>query len=296
MEWPPLLGEPANTRACADVRRAVAVINAVAGRDQWARVGGVKLRLNRDNLSRAVCELARMLIELFPEGASALSWSKLERAIQSGTSVPARLINNTRTSALADYGRHDRPLLPSRAADWFSVRLAAEPRFCEAPTLDGTPAEVGPLAAQRHPLVADAVAYWGLTLATRLLAAALDAAVVAERLIHTLDELTDDDPVEVDLTRSGRGAGFVETARGPLAYFVDAADGHVRMLRSVAPTEWNFHPDGPFRAALDAAPRVSDPILAARLLAASFDPCVPFSIELLDNYRPPAHAASIHHA
>lgn len=34
MEWPPLLGEPANTRACADVRRAVAVINAVAGRDQ----------------------------------------------------------------------------------------------------------------------------------------------------------------------------------------------------------------------------------------------------------------------
>jgi coenzyme F420-reducing hydrogenase alpha subunit len=296
MEWPPLLGEPPNTRACADVRRSVAVINAVAGRDQWARVGGVKLRLKRDNLSRAVCELARMMIELFPEAASALSWSKLECAIQSGTSVPTRLINNTRTSALADYGRHDRPLLPSRAADWFLVRLAAEPRFCEAPTLDGMPAEVGPLAAQRHPLVADAIAYWGLTLATRLLAAALDAAVVAERLIHTLDKLTDGDPVEVDLTRSGRGAGFVETARGPLAYLVSAADGHVRMLRSVAPTEWNFHPDGPFRAALDAAPRVSDPILAARLLAASFDPCVPFSIELLDDYRPPARAASMHHA
>jgi hypothetical protein len=68
------------------------------------------------------------------------------------------------------------------------------------------------------------------------------------------------------------------------------------MLRSVAPTEWNFHPDGPFRAALDDAPIVPDPMLAARLLAASFDPCVPVSIELLDDYRPPAHAASIHHA
>ena len=121
-------------------------------------------------------------------------------------------------------------------------------------------------------------------------------AVVAERLMHTLDGPTDDDPVEVELTRSGRGAGVVETARGPLAYLVDVADGHVRMLRSVAPTEWNFHPDGPFRAALDAAPIVPNPTLAARLLAASFDPCVPFSIELLDDYRPPAHAASIHHA
>ena len=177
--------------------------------------------------------------------------------MQSGASMPARLINAARAGAMADYGRHDRPLLPSMDADWFAARLAADLGFCDAPTLDGMPAEVGPLAAQRHPLVADAVAHWGPTLATRLLAAALDAPVVAGRLCHALDQLADDDPVEVDLTRSGRGAGVVETARGPLAYFVDAADGRVRMLRSVAPTEWNFHPDGPFMAALDAAPRVA---------------------------------------
>ena len=77
IDWPPLLGEPPNTRACADIRRAVAVINAVAGRERWARVGGVKLRLNHDDLGRAVSELARMLIELFPEAASA---SVLEQA------------------------------------------------------------------------------------------------------------------------------------------------------------------------------------------------------------------------
>ena len=70
--------------------------------------------------------------------------------------------------------------------------------------------------------------------------------------MRALDRLADDDPLEVDLTRAGHGAGVVETARGPLAYFVDAADGRVRRLRSVAPTEWNFHPDGPFIAALDA--------------------------------------------
>ncbi len=297
MDWPPLLGEPLNTRGCADIRRAVAAVSGVAGRNQWARVGGTGLRLDRDSLGGAVSELARMVIELFPEAADpALSWSKLECAMQSGGSMPARLINAARAGVLADYGRHDRPLLPFMDAYWFSVRLAAEPHFCEAPTLDGTPAEVGPLAAQRHPLIADAVAHWGSTLATRLLAAALDAPVVAERLLHALDGLTNDDPVEADLTRSGRGAGVVETARGPLAYLVDAADGHVRMLRSVAPTEWNFHPDGPFRAALDAAPPVSDPMFATRLLAASFDPCVPFSVELLDDYRTPMHAEIVHYA
>ena len=71
---------------------------------------------------------------------------------------------------------------------------------------------------------------------------------------------------------------MVETARGPLAYWLEVEGGCVRTLRSVAPTEWNFHPAGPFRAALDSAPAIADPVAGARLLAASFDPCVPFDI------------------
>jgi coenzyme F420-reducing hydrogenase alpha subunit len=297
MDWPSLLGEPPEVRACADIRRAAAAVSIVAERGRWTRIGGVRLRPDRDDLGRTVSELARMLVALFPEAADpTLSWNELEPAMQGGASTPARLINIARAGVMADYGRHDRPLLPSIDADWFAARLATEPHFSDAPTLDGTAAEVGPLAAQRHPLVADAIAHWGATLATRLLAAALDAPVVAGRLCRALDTLADDDPVEVDLTRTGRGAGVVETARGPLSYFVDVALGRVRMLRSVAPTEWNFHPDGPFMAALDAAPRVSDPLLAARLLAASFDPCVPFSIELAGGQRPPSHAEVALHA
>jgi Ni,Fe-hydrogenase I large subunit len=238
-----------------------------------------------------------MLVELFPEAAdSALSWSKLEAALQGGTGTVARLIDAARAGAMAGYGCHDLPRLPTMDAEWFAARLAAKPDFSDAPTLDGIPAEVGPLAAQRHPLIADAVAYWGPTLATRFLAAALDAPVVAGRLCRALDGLADDDPVAVDLTRPGRGAGVVETARGPLAYFVDAADGRVRMLRSVAPTECNFHPNGPFMGALDAAPRVPEPVLAARLLAASFDPCVPFNIHVSADARSPTNQKMALHA
>ena len=297
MDWPPLLGEAPEVRACADIRRAAAAISTITEHGTWPRIGGARLRPNRDDLGQAMSELARMLVGLFPEAADpALTWRNLETSLRGGTSMPARLINVARTGVLADYGHHDRPLLPSMDATWFAARLTTEPRFGDAPNLDGTPAEVGPLAAQRHPLVADAVAHWGATLATRLLAAALDAPVVAGRLGRALDGLADDNPIESELARPGRGAGVVETARGPLAYIVEAADGGVRMLRSVAPTEWNFHPNGPFVAALDAAPRVPDPVLAARLLAASFDPCVQFRIEASPDHRPPANEEIALHA
>lgn len=297
MDWPLLLGDSPEVRACADIRRAVAAVSTIAKHGTWARIGGARLRPDRDDLRQTISELARMLVELFPEAADpAMSWSNLESLLRGGTSIPARLINVARTGVLTDYGHHNRPLLPSMDATWFAARLTTEPRFGDAPTLDGNPAEVGPLAAQRHPLVADAVAHWGATLATRLLAAALDAPVVVGRLCRALDGLADDDPIEFDATRLGRGAGVVETARGPLAYVVEVADGRVRLLRSVAPTEWNFHPNGPFMAALDAAPRVPDPVLAARLLAASFDPCVHFWIEASPDHRPLANEEIAFHA
>jgi len=297
MDWPPLLGDPPEVRTCADIRHAAAAVSTIAEHGAWARIGGARLRPDRDDLRQAMSELARMLGELFPEARhTALTWSNLESSLWGGTSVPARLINVARTGMLTDYGQHDRPLLPSMDATWFAARLTTEPRFSDAPTFDGTPAEVGPLAAQRHPLVADALAHWGATLATRLLAAALDAPVVAGRLGRALQALADDDPIEFDATRPGRGGGVVETARGPLAYVVEAADGRVRILRSVAPTEWNFHPNGPFVAALDAAPRVPDPVLAARLLAASFDPCVHFRIEASPDHRLPANEEIALHA
>lgn len=301
MDWAPLIGQPPEAHACGEIRRTAAAVGATASagaeRGHWARIGGTRRRPDRNGLGRTVSEIARRLVDLFPEAADpVLSLGGLERAMQRGASIPARMISGARAGALAEYGRHDRPLLASRTADWFAARLAAEPGFCRAPTLDGIPAEVGPLAAQRHPMVADAVAQWGPTLATRLLAAALDAPVVAQRLQRTLDRLADADPVEVDLARSGCGTGIVETARGPLAYFIEVEGGRAKMLRSVAPTEWNFHPDGPFMAALAAAPRLPDPVLAARLLAASFDPCVPLRIEMAPDDRPPPNAGSAHHA
>ncbi|HUI94174.1 MAG TPA: nickel-dependent hydrogenase large subunit [Xanthobacteraceae bacterium] len=297
MDWPPFLGAAPQMRACADIRHAAAAVAGFVASPPWVRIGGGKLRVDRDGLRGAVATLARMLAGLFPEATDpALSWSAFELALEGGTSAPARLIRTVRAGAMAAYGAHDRPQLPPVDAAWFARRLATDPGFSDAPTLDGAPAEVGAFAARRHRLVDEAEKHWGPTLATRLLAAALDTAVVAGQLSHVVDVPADDDPVAVDITRAGQGAGVVETARGPLSYFVDVADARARVLRAVAPTEWNFHPKGPFMAALDAAAAVPAPDHAARLLAASFDPCVPFRIESLPGLRPPANAERARHA
>jgi uptake hydrogenase large subunit len=278
MDWPPLLGGAGDTRTYAAFLRASAPITADA--DRLQQIGGGALRLPRAETARAARSLAAMLTALFPEGADpTLSFDGLEVALRSGESVPARLLARARADLPAHYGRHDWPLFAAAHADWFAHRLADTPGFSDAPNLDGSPAEVGPLAALRHPLVGEALAHWGSGLATRLLAAALDASVVAARL-RACDRVLDDDASDVDTTGDGRGAGVVETARGPLAYWLEVEGGRVRTLRSVAPTEWNFHPAGPFRAALDSAPAIADPVAGARLLAASFDPCVPFDIAI----------------
>jgi hypothetical protein len=286
MDWPPLIGGAAHPRAYAAFLRASAPI--AAGAERLQRIGGGPLHGARAELKDAAATLATMLAALFAEAADrTLAFDALQAALGRRSSVPARLIAHARNDLPATYGQHDRPLFATADADWFAARLAETPGFSAAPSLDGTPAEVGPLAACRHPLVGAALAQWGAGLATRLLAAALDAPVVAERLRGACTRLADDEPAEVATMRLGRGAGVVETARGPLAYWVEVAGGRVRTLRSVAPTEWNFQAHGPFCAALAAAPAVADPLAAARLLAASFDPCVPFRIALGGARRAP---------
>lgn len=77
----------------------------------------------------------------------------------------------------------------------------------------------------------------------------------------------------------GRGQGFsaVESPRGRLYHRVnDDGEGRILSYDILAPTEWNFHPAGPFVASLLGAYLGLGPTAAARVerLVGLFDPCV----------------------
>jgi len=65
-----------------------------------------------------------------------------------------------------------------------------------------------------------------------------------------------------------------------------SADDRIADYQIVAPTEWNFHPAGPFVAALlgAAVPREAAERRIVQL-AGLIDPCVPFRVEVKEHVR-----------
>lgn len=71
----------------------------------------------------------------------------------------------------------------------------------------------------------------------------------------------------------GRALAWTEMARGLLCHWAQLdRNGRVIDYRVLAPTEWNFHPEGTLARAISALP--AGDAESARTLAAAFDPCV----------------------
>ena len=80
----------------------------------------------------------------------------------------------------------------------------------------------------------------------------------------------------------GDGLGAVETARGLLLHRARVHDECVVEYQIVAPTEWNFHPDGALVRGLagTAVTDAADLLRKARLDVHSLDPCVACRVEI----------------
>jgi Ni,Fe-hydrogenase I large subunit len=157
--------------------------------------------------------------------------------------------------------------------------LGADAGFSRAPHWLGKPVEGGPLARQaHHPLIAAFVQRYGNSIGARFLAQLVELATwlsPASTAMPAAQQLT---------VAPGVGLGLAETARGLLLHQAQVSDGRVQHYRIVAPTEWNFHPDGALTRGLIDRP-VQDGAAArhaARLLVQALDPCVSCSIEIAD--------------
>jgi hypothetical protein len=154
--------------------------------------------------------------------------------------------------------------------------MDAEPDFEREPLWRGAPAETGAIARLAG-------------------SAALDAFVGDARncaLVRCAARLVELAALAVDESRAvsgglplapGAGMGWVETARGLLVHRVAlGTDGSVLAYRIVAPTEWNFHPEGALPRGLTGA-AFGDCAAAergARWLVQSLDPCVAAHVEV----------------
>ena len=160
--------------------------------------------------------------------------------------------------------------------------MRGNPAFSRAPTWSGTPVETGALArTQGEPLVLALQRKFGNAVVTRVVARLVE-------LARLLLELTGPDaqtgvpqrilslPLE-----SGEGLAAVQTARGLLLHRARLHEQCVVDYQIVAPTEWNFHPDGALVRGLEGLEADDELHLIswAQLAAHALDPCVAFRVE-----------------
>jgi coenzyme F420-reducing hydrogenase alpha subunit len=80
----------------------------------------------------------------------------------------------------------------------------------------------------------------------------------------------------------GRGRALVETARGVLMHEITLDGDTIRDYVVVAPTEWNFHPEGILTEWLQGTTFTDETALRNFVAQAvgTLDPCVPWELEL----------------
>ncbi|MCV3243585.1 hypothetical protein ABID19_006649 [Mesorhizobium robiniae] len=156
------------------------------------------------------------------------------------------------------------------------AHLSHEADYASLPYLAGRVTETGAYARlSRMPE--------GPHLAERFLARIHDVGLCLQQLSNLDQQDTDacSSLMGGGPTPGAGGYGAVECARGRLYHLAEIGmDGHLCAYRILAPTEWNFHPAGPFVETLLSS-RIGVGESAARSvsrLATLFDPCVPFEI------------------
>jgi hypothetical protein len=151
-----------------------------------------------------------------------------------------------------------------------SAALALKPGFAMAPTWHGAIAHSGSWARQQTPHDQPALSPW-----------ALFGSRLAELVRLCLPEGGSWLRWGSLSTGAVQGLGWVEMARGLLLHQVTLTTDGVRVqhCRVIAPTEWNFHPQGEVARRLSALdPGAPDVWQRVNLLMAAFDPCVPFEV------------------
>ncbi len=192
-------------------------------------------------------------------------------------------------SERAGWGRSETPPLPEPEPPALAARLAADAdgSFCCRPEWDGQPRETTALTRRSgHPLIAAVLACHGPGLLARRLARLVELAALLEEWPRMEAALSMDGeaPDPDGGLPPGTGLGRAEAARGRLYHWAAVADGRVVDYRILAPTEWNFHPEGPVARGLTGA-RLSpgtEAREAAGALVEAVDPCVAHEIEVVD--------------
>jgi coenzyme F420-reducing hydrogenase alpha subunit len=292
IDWPALIGEDPQAALAAPLTRLLPEARNALFAD--GRAFGFEVKLHAADW--ALQDLAGTLDGLLERavfGCHVRDWRAIgdKEALDdwSGRSggLAARVLRRLRENGWETAGAVEPAFLPSLPDEWLESRLHAPDAeaFIARPDWERLPRETTPLARQQEvPLIRALLAGGGAGLLARMAALLVELAGLPAR-VRALSVAVREDRGGVpeapgDAAPTGVGLAQVEAARGRLVHRVELEQGCVRRYRILAPTEWNFHPDGAAARALLNLP-ARDTMLHRRLAAsliAAVDPCVDYDL------------------
>jgi coenzyme F420-reducing hydrogenase alpha subunit len=285
LDWPRGIGASPDVDAMKRLRQLSAVLRShLFPAPDWNRIGGARLMPDWVELAATLERLEAGVRLAVCGGAAGDGWpledrDGFERWLRDARTPVAMTLRHVRECGLADFGRSAVAPLPVIDARAMEQRLAADDgyAYCARPDWDGVVYETGALARLWwHPLIAALRADRGNGLFTRLVARLIDSRDFVAEMREQASRLEAHPGAITPGTASGAGLGIVECARGRLVHRVAVAVGRVTDYKILAPTEWNFHPEGPLARGLAGAGVGSGTAIdqAIGLFVTALDPCV----------------------
>jgi len=215
--------------------------------------------------------------------------ARLHDWLRRNDALPAKLLNYLYSQDWGMTGQNDIACLPKLDAEALNRQMQREDlaTFTRIPRWQGRCFEVTLLNRQwSQPLISEMRSHYGNGLIVRMLARLLEVALMPSQLRQLLAQIKNDTALPINNTASnGIGLAQVQAARGLLIHRLALRQGRVHDYRIIAPTEWNFHPEGVVAQGLKqlTAQSLNDLQRQAELYINAVDPCVQYALNLTDS-------------
>jgi len=291
LDWAQWLALPRQAPAVTQVQQWLAEFRQALFAGGEAFRPGATVVLQAEQVGTIIAQLSTLLEEeVF--GCSLQQWLALEELgslrgwMDNRQTVAARMLAEIAKQPDCT-GRQWVDFLPSMDASELHRRFTQDDAetFVAKPVWQGMAHETTALARQgRHPLISDMFVVRGDGVMTRLVARLLELASIPARLRCLLAQVAASQAGDVrgkaTPQADGLGLAQVEAARGRLIHRLELGQGVIRRYQILAPTEWNFHPQGVAAQLLQALPAEDEARLRrqADLLINAIDPCVRYEM------------------
>ncbi|MCF6217654.1 MAG: nickel-dependent hydrogenase large subunit [Gammaproteobacteria bacterium] len=289
LDWPKLLDEAVGAQRIIPIQALLQTLRTALFAESASFCLHSKVELEGGVINELIDHLERVVGELvFNEPLA--QWleiddlTHLNRWAAQNSSVAARMLRRIIGDEWQAVGRCNIAPLPILPEEQLHQRLGQvdAQHFIAEPTWQQQCWETTPLARHTdHPLIASLRSEYGNGLLTRVTARLVELANLPEKMRGIAEQLAS--PQTMTHLPSDKAAiGQVEAARGRLVHRVILVGGLVSRYQVLAPTEWNFHPEGVVARGL-AKLQTSDKVVLQRqaaMLIHTVDPCVGYHLKV----------------